>query len=355
MNRFVRTARALALASLVALLATAVAQGMMHGGARAPGSATTAPGAAFGPMGMGFGMHQTQTVDEASFLVHMIPHHLEAVASAETLRAATERPELQALADAIITSQSAEIASMEGWLDAWYPNAVRDVTYVPMMRDVGTGAAVADVERAFLEDMIGHHMMAVHEAQTLLAGGLAEHDEVAALARSVVVAQMGEMHQMAAWLGAWFDVAAPMGMGFGAMGDATTGMGSTRMGSTRMGSMGMGMPGSGTPGMGMGAADRMHGMGGHGGGGDGMHPHGGRASMAEHHRAMHGGATGTTIGAAEAERLALAFLAGRGEVVDRTAIADTAVTFEIVVRIGDAERVLRVDARTGEVTLALER
>ena len=45
------------------------------------------------------------------------------------------------------------------------------------MRDLGPDAAVADVERAFLEDMIGHHMMAVHESQTLLANGLAEELE----------------------------------------------------------------------------------------------------------------------------------------------------------------------------------
>ena len=316
MIRIVRTARALALASLTALSATALAQGMIHGNAH--GGVTTPTTAATAPMGMGMPM-TTQTVDEASFLVHMIPHHREAVSAAEALRAVTERPELIELLDAIVTGQTAEIDAMEGWLDAWHPNVARVVDYVPMMRDLGPDAAVADMERAFLEDMIAHHMMAVHEAQTLLAGGLAEHDEVAELARSIVNDQMGEMQQMAAWLGTWFGVDATMGMG--------------AMGGTAMGSMGMGGMGS----MGMGAAGGMHGDG----------------SMAAHRQAMHGGASGATVGAAEAERLALAFLAGGGE--SAAEVTGSTLAYEVVVRSGVTEQVLRVDARTGQVTLVSER
>ena len=316
MIRIARAVRALALASLIAVLATALAQGMNHGHAH---GGPTPPGTTTAPMGMGMGMGMsmaTQTVDEASFLVHMIPHHREAVATAEALRAVTTRPELIELLDAIVTTQNAEIAAMEGWLDAWHPTVDRDVAYAPMMRDLGPGTSAGDAERAFLEDMIGHHMMAVHEAQTLLAGGFAEHAEVADLARRVVADQMGEMHQMMSWLRAWFGVDAPMGMG--AMG---------------MGSMGMGMGG-----MGMGGG--MHGAGG---------------SMTGRHHAMHGDSSGATIGAAEAERLALAFLAGRGEAVDATQVAGTTIVYEVVVRIGDAEQVLRIDARTGQVTLGSER
>jgi uncharacterized protein (DUF305 family) len=357
MIRIVRTVRALALVSLAALLATAVAQGMNHGHAHGGG---TPPSDTSAPMGTGMGMGgmsmATQTVDEATFLVHMIPHHREAVATAEALRAVTERPELIELLDAIVATQNAEIAAMEGWLDAWHPDVDRDVAYAPMMRDLGADAAVADAERAFLEDMIGHHMMAVHEAQALLAGDLAEHPEVAELARRIVADQMAEMHQMMSWLRAWFGVAAPMGMGAMGMGPMGMGpmgnVGGMDQGSTGgMGGMGMGsMDGTGS--MGTGAGGGMHGAGGgmHGAGG-GMHGAGG--SMAAHHEAMHGGASGTTVGAAEAERLALAFMAGRGDAA--AAVADTVLVYEVVVRSGDAEHVLRVDARTGQVTLLSER
>ena len=338
MIRIVRTARALALATLVALLATALAQGMNHGQMR---GGATPPGATSPFGGMGFGMPMAgQTVDEASFLVHMIPHHREAVATAEALAAITERPELRAFLEAIASGQTAEIDSMEAWLDQWHPDAVRDVAYAPMMRDLGPDAAVADVERAFLEDMIGHHMMAVHEAQTLLVGGLAEHAEVAELARSIVAGQMGEMQQMMSWLGTWFGVDAPMGMGAMGMGGMGMGMGS------------MGMPGMG---MGMGTNGSTGFMGGHGMNGHGMDGYGADGSMGNFHQGMHGGSSGTTIGALEAERLALAFLAGRGEAADAAEIAGTAFVYEVVVRIGEAEQVLRVDGRTGQVTLVSDR
>jgi len=295
-------------------------------------------------MGMGMDMPMaTQTVDEASFLVHMIPHHREAVASAEALRAVTRRPELLALADAIVTSQTAEIEAMEGWLDAWHPDALRDVDYAPMMRDLGPDADVADIERAFLEDMIGHHMMAVHEARTLLAAGLAEHDEVAALARSIVADQMGEMHQMAAWLGTWFGVGAPMGMGMGLPGIGAMGM---------PGSAGMGMPGMGTHDVGMGAAGGMHGWAGRHGATHGM---GGRHGAT--HGAMHGSMrSGATLAPAavrpdEVDRLVRAFLSGQGVDASAAILEAPTLAYEVTVRVDGATQVLRVDAATGTVMI----
>jgi uncharacterized protein (DUF305 family) len=309
-------ARTLALGLLVALLATAIAQGMQHGPGHGQEAGAHHGSAQDGGMPMGGGMAMgmaTQTVDEASFLAHMIPHHEEAVASAQALRTVTERPELLALADDVIRSQSEEIAAMEAWLDAWHPDATRDVGYVPMMRDLGSDASAADVERAFLEDMIAHHMMAVHEARTLLMGGLAEHAEVEALARSIVAEQMAEMHQMRAWLADWFGVTAAMGQ----------------------------MMGEGMPGARMGGA--MH--------GGMMH---GTADMGMHGAHGHRGGRATLVDAAEATRLAQAFLDGRGAGTV-TGVEEPVVTFEV--RFDDAAGggVLIVDARTGAVRLATER
>ncbi|TVR90619.1 MAG: DUF305 domain-containing protein [Trueperaceae bacterium] len=320
-------ARTLALGLVVALLATAIAQGMQHGpghghDARSQPESAQGTGTSMGGgMDMGSGMAMgmaTHTVDEASFLVHMIPHHEEAVTSAQALLAVTERPELRALADDIIRTQTEEIAAMEAWLDAWHPDATRDVEYVPMMRDLGPDAAAEAVERAFLEDMIAHHMMAVHEAQTLLMGGLAEHAEVEALARSIVAEQMAEMHQMRAWLADWFGVTAPMGQMMG------EGMPGARMGGAMHGGMMHGGTMHGTAGMGM-----------HGGHGH----HDGRVAL---------------VGAAEATRLAQAFLDGRGDGIV-TGVEEPVVTFEV--RFDDAAGggVLIVDARTGTVRLASER
>ena len=208
----VRTTKAILLAAATAALLLyplSMAQGHQHG-SPARGMAHGAPDGADQGAGHGMGA-MAHSTDELSFLVHMIPHHQEAIDSAILLLAVTERAELQSLANSIIAVQQEEIAWMERYLERWYPNASRDAHYQPMMRLLGTEATVAEIEQAFLEDMIPHHMMAVHESQNLLAGGWAEREEVADLARAIMLNQIGEIMLMRAWLVDWFGVL-PMGM-----------------------------------------------------------------------------------------------------------------------------------------------
>lgn len=56
---------------------------------------------------------------DIAFIDAMIPHHRGAIAMAETLAATTVRPEMQTLANQIITSQAREIAMMESWRAEW--------------------------------------------------------------------------------------------------------------------------------------------------------------------------------------------------------------------------------------------
>ncbi|NJO82044.1 MAG: DUF305 domain-containing protein [Blastochloris sp.] len=65
---------------------------------------------------MGGGMMGNQTEMDRLFLEMMIPHHEAAIGMAEQVLAESERPELHALAEAIITSQTAEIEEMRGYL-----------------------------------------------------------------------------------------------------------------------------------------------------------------------------------------------------------------------------------------------
>jgi uncharacterized protein (DUF305 family) len=53
---------------------------------------------------------------DQAFYTAMIPHHESAIAMAELVAERTERPELLALATAIITTQQAEIAQFQAWL-----------------------------------------------------------------------------------------------------------------------------------------------------------------------------------------------------------------------------------------------
>ena len=56
---------------------------------------------------------------DLEFIQQMIPHHEMAIMMARMLAAGTERPEMQTLADQIVTSQSREIELMRGWYRAW--------------------------------------------------------------------------------------------------------------------------------------------------------------------------------------------------------------------------------------------
>ncbi len=220
-----------AIVGLVAIPATAIAMGgpagIAHRGAAwaGGGAGPVGPGGAMGsqagrgsPLGMVGGQRMGMfgdmpTVDsEFEYLAQMIPHHEEAIASAELLLAGTDRPEMEAFARDIIDTQSAEVDQMQAWLAQEYPD--RDVSddYEPMMRDL-TGLSGDELDQAFLEDMVGHHMAAVRMSQQLLADGLAVQPEVVPFAEQIRDSQHAEIIQMRGWLADWFgqNAMGPMG------------------------------------------------------------------------------------------------------------------------------------------------
>jgi uncharacterized protein (DUF305 family) len=170
-----------------------------------PSSMPPSAGAGIGPMSMS-GM---QLQSEFDYLAEMIPHHEEAIATANLLRQGTQRPEMRSFANSIIETQTAEVQQMKRFLAARYPGRDTYADYAPMMRDL-TGLRTDALDRAFLEDMIPHHMMAVMMSQRLLMAGLADHDEIIPFARNIRDVQHREIQMMAGWLNAWFG-ATPLG------------------------------------------------------------------------------------------------------------------------------------------------
>jgi uncharacterized protein (DUF305 family) len=78
-----------------------------------PAPAMTLMGGTAG--GQGGMMHAQEQMDRL-FLEMMIPHHEAAISMAAQALDESERPEIRALAEAIISSQTAEIAEMRGYL-----------------------------------------------------------------------------------------------------------------------------------------------------------------------------------------------------------------------------------------------
>jgi uncharacterized protein (DUF305 family) len=142
---------------------------------------------------MGHGMMMVQS--EREFLTEMIPHHEEAVTTAkEVLARGGTTEEIRTLATNIITAQEKEIADMKSWYEAWYSTPYTPSgTYQPMMRDLENLSGTA-LDRAFLEDMIMHHMGAI-----MMAEGVSrhiEHSEIRTLSQSIISTQSTEITTM---------------------------------------------------------------------------------------------------------------------------------------------------------------
>lgn len=146
---------------------------------------------------------QSGPASEREYLIEMVAHHEEAVAAGREL-ARSDRAELRALGTSIVQTQSAQIEQMTTWLADWYPDQPVEDEYKPMMRDL-SGLSGDRLDRVFLEDMIGHHMVAVMMSQHLLWRGV-DHEGVASLARSIRGDQHKEIVQMQRWLAEWFDI-----------------------------------------------------------------------------------------------------------------------------------------------------
>ena len=157
-------------------------------------------GAMMGDTGMG-GMGQMDHMmammveSEREFIEGMIPHHQEAVDTAkEVIERGGTTPEIKKLVTDIVAAQEAEIAEMKEWYQDWYGEAYTDNgEYMPMMRELENLRGV-DIDRVFLEDMIGHHMGAIMVARSVQPYG--EHDEIAELTQNIVSSQSAEIAQM---------------------------------------------------------------------------------------------------------------------------------------------------------------
>ena len=114
---------------------------------------------------------------EVDFLTGMIDHHHMAVMMAEMCVEKAVHDELAATCESIVATQSAEIATMQQWLEDWY-----GISHEPDMTGMQSTHRFHDLdgeefEVAFLRSMIRHHRGAIREAEKCLAN--AEHRRTA--------------------------------------------------------------------------------------------------------------------------------------------------------------------------------
>lgn len=156
---------------------------------------------------------------DAHFIEQMIPHHEDAITMAELALTRSQRPEIRQLAQNIIDSQSAEIEQMQAWYQDWFGRELPTGDQVMMQHsmmgrggfhmgmlgdetDVARLTQASDFDRAFIEEMIPHHQMAVMMASMLQRG--TQRPEMQTLADDIIAAQTSEIEQMREWYNEWF-------------------------------------------------------------------------------------------------------------------------------------------------------
>lgn len=152
------------------------------------------------------------------FIEQMIPHHEDAITMANIALEKTKRPEIKALAQNIVKTQSDEITEMKGWYKDWFGTAVPENTvimgqhgmiqrggmHMGMMgdeADIESLRNAPDFDKAFVEEMIPHHQMAVMMAQMLK--NTSNREKMRKLADDIISAQTKEINQMRQWYKAW--------------------------------------------------------------------------------------------------------------------------------------------------------
>src|SRR3989338_4261291 len=147
------------------------------------------------------------------FIEQMIPHHEDAITMAEIALEKSQRPEIRNLAQDIIRTQSEEIKQMKQWHKDWFGS---EVSLIPRamahgMMNMGMMGDSTDIDRlenaapfdkAFIEEMIPHHQMAVMMAQMLER--TTGRSEMKKLAQDIISAQTAEINQMRQWYQDWY-------------------------------------------------------------------------------------------------------------------------------------------------------
>ncbi|GEM_PF-465643 len=188
------------------------------------------------PAGTGcMGMMNSQQPDR-HFIEMMIPHHQGAVDMANLALSKAKHPEIKKLAEDIIKDQNREIGEMKAWYKEWYATEVPAAPAGGMgmsghsgtgpnhggapgmsmnagmgmmgggMMNMMTGDLEAlknapDFDKAFIQQMIPHHKMAV-----MMAGMVVDSNrpEMRTLAKSILQTQSDEIERMRQWYQAWY-------------------------------------------------------------------------------------------------------------------------------------------------------
>lgn len=150
------------------------------------------------------------------FIEQMIPHHDGAINMAKLALTKATRPEIKALAVAIIEAQDKEISDMKIWYKSWFGKNISkgdanmmgggmmsgSGMHMGGQEDMTALESATDFDKAFIEAMIPHHQLAIMMAQMLKSG--TARPEMQTLADNIIESQSKEIEQMQGWYKNWY-------------------------------------------------------------------------------------------------------------------------------------------------------
>lgn len=151
------------------------------------------------------------SVIDAHFIERMIPHHEDAITMAKLALEKSGKEEIKKLAENIVKTQTEENEKMRSWYKSWFGTEASELTGrgMGLMGGgmMGDGSDIKELEnaenfdKAFIEEMIPHHQMAVMMANMLKNG--TQRPEMKQLAEDIITAQTTEIDQMRQWYREW--------------------------------------------------------------------------------------------------------------------------------------------------------
>lgn len=150
--------------------------------------------------------NRVQARFEVRFMTEMIDHHAMALEMGALCVEKAVHPELKQLCEEMIAAQTAEIATMQTWLQDWY-----GVTHEPEMSPEDeqqieelVSLSGEEFEIEFMRMMIRHHATAVVRGVECVRR--APHRDLKELCHEMVKAQLSEIRTMQGWLCHWYEV-----------------------------------------------------------------------------------------------------------------------------------------------------
>jgi uncharacterized protein (DUF305 family) len=149
---------------------------------------------------------------EVRFMTQMIDHHMMAVMMGEMCIERAIHPELTTMCQDIVANQTAEIETMQAWLQDWY-----GISYEPEVNHESMTRLMSlygeEFEITFMRTMIRHHSRAVRAATKCVE--TAYHPDLISMCTDIVQAQLEEIQTLRTWLCQWYGICRSQSGGIG--------------------------------------------------------------------------------------------------------------------------------------------